>query len=515
MNPFTQTVIAGLISGILTLDSVQIAQFLFSRPFFAGALTGLVNGCPLEGAVFGLFFDLLYSSEIPAGGTIPPNGLAGTVAAVTAYSAAGFTEPLSFFYGLIFSWLYSPAERKLRKIRSSWNIFFAEDINAGRTRFGFWFVRSYVLEFLTMFVFVLTAGMTALVFSQCFRQVACLQDGAAFAYSVIPVTGIAVLYFRFRNYIVSGAKSAVSASDYAETAAEATDGQTGIYYTAGTEDKKLLRCVFGHLFLIQSCWNYERYQNFGFLYAVMPFLNSIYIDSEEKKKAMLRNFESVNTNPVMAPLLAGATAQLEKDIASGAEKAERCTKIKQSLSAALASFGDRIFWAKLRPVSLQTGLFLWIICGFSGWLFNFHIISYRPSHMLLIAGPLFSVIAYSVAACFMRWKCLLAGFYGREKNLYGLTSLPLEKMNRALDISGFIFSIALVIWLLCCFFMKIRFTGDDMSVCAVKTAVIAVAVLLGRFIASRAVGAQAAASAVFLIAVFFSITGLPLISICL
>ena len=103
MNPFTQTVIAGLISGILTLDSVQIAQFLFSRPFFAGALTGLVNGCPLEGAVFGLFFDLLYSSEIPAGGTIPPNGLAGTVAAVTAYSAAGFTEPLSFFYGLIFS----------------------------------------------------------------------------------------------------------------------------------------------------------------------------------------------------------------------------------------------------------------------------------------------------------------------------------------------------------------------------------------------------------------------------
>ena len=512
MNPFAQTVIAGLISGILILDSVQVAQLLFSRPFLAGAIIGLAAGCPIEGAVFGLFFDLLYSSEIPAGGAIPPNGLAGAAAAVTAYSAAGFTEPLSFFYGLLFAWIFPHIERKLREIRSSWNIAFAEELSDSRARFGFWFMRSYLLEFLTMFSVVLAAGMTAAVISWSCTFPFFIEDGAACAYSVMPVIGIWTLYFRFRKYIMSGMKDRASAAGAPMGAQSSLEAAMP---AAAADEKKLLSRVFRRLFLIQSCWNYERYQNFGFLYAVMPFLDVIYSIPEQKKEAALRNFGTVNTHPVMAPLLAGAVAKMEYGIASGTEKAERSIKIKQTLSAAAASFGDRIFWAKLKPVSLQLGLFVWIVCGFSGWLFNFHIISYRPSRLLLIAGPLFSVIVYSAAACIMRWKCLAAGFFGNEKNLYGLSSLPLEKVGRALDISGFIFSAALIVEVFCCFFIKVRLFGDDMSTIFAKITVIMLSALLGRFVAANAAGAQASAAAVFLIAVFFSMTGAPVVSICL
>lgn len=55
---------------------------------------------------------------------------------------------------------------------------------------------------------------------------------------------------------------------------------------------------------IQGSWNYERMQNGGWAYSLIPALKKLYPSGEEAKEALKRHLEFFNTHPyVAAPII--------------------------------------------------------------------------------------------------------------------------------------------------------------------------------------------------------------------
>jgi mannose/fructose/N-acetylgalactosamine-specific phosphotransferase system component IIC len=93
-----------LVGGVVGLDSTSFPQIMISRPIVAGALTGLVLGHPVEGALVGLLLEVFHLSILPIGAARTPEAGTAAVAAAAAYlmgapatpAAAGLLLALTF-----------------------------------------------------------------------------------------------------------------------------------------------------------------------------------------------------------------------------------------------------------------------------------------------------------------------------------------------------------------------------------------------------------------------------------
>lgn len=70
--------------------------------------------------------------------------------------------------------------------------------------------------------------------------------------------------------------------------------------------------------LLQGSWNYERMQNGGWVYSLIPALKKLYPGQEESKAALQRHLEFFNTHPYVAAPILGVTLALEEERANGA-----------------------------------------------------------------------------------------------------------------------------------------------------------------------------------------------------
>ena len=122
--------------------------------------------------------------------------------------------------------------------------------------------------------------------------------------------------------------------------------------------KVMMRSMF-----LQGSWNFERMQNLGFLYAVLPALKKFYpAGSDGAKAALKRHMEFFNTHPYVAAPIIGVTLALEEEIANGGEVEEAAVQgVKVGMMGPLAGVGDPVFWFTVRPIvgavaaSLATG----------------------------------------------------------------------------------------------------------------------------------------------------------------
>jgi PTS system mannose-specific IID component len=73
-----------------------------------------------------------------------------------------------------------------------------------------------------------------------------------------------------------------------------------------------------HQFL-QGSWNYERMQNGGWCFAMIPAIKKLYADSKEDQIAALkRHLEFYNTHPYLSAPVIGVTLAMEEERANGA-----------------------------------------------------------------------------------------------------------------------------------------------------------------------------------------------------
>ena len=85
-----------------------------------------------------------------------------------------------------------------------------------------------------------------------------------------------------------------------------------------TLSKKDRRSVMLRSQFLQGSWNYERMQNGGWAFSLIPALRKLYPNKEDASAALKRHLEFFNTHPYIAAPILGVTLALEEDKANGA-----------------------------------------------------------------------------------------------------------------------------------------------------------------------------------------------------
>jgi len=127
---------------------------------------------------------------------------------------------------------------------------------------------------------------------------------------------------------------------------------------------------------LQGSWNYERMQNLGWAYALIPAIKKLYSTKEEQAAALTRHLEFFNTHPYVAAPIMGVTLALEEEKANGAEIDNTAIQgVKIGMMGPLAGIGDPVFWFTVRPIlgalgaslAQSTGNLVGPLLFFFGW----------------------------------------------------------------------------------------------------------------------------------------------------
>lgn len=102
---------------------------------------------------------------------------------------------------------------------------------------------------------------------------------------------------------------------------------------------------------IQGSWNYERMQNGGWAFSMIPAIKKLYKTKEERSAALKRHLEFFNTHPYIASPILGVTLALEEERANGAPVDDVAIQgVKVGMMGPLAGVGDPVFWFTIRPM---------------------------------------------------------------------------------------------------------------------------------------------------------------------
>lgn len=102
---------------------------------------------------------------------------------------------------------------------------------------------------------------------------------------------------------------------------------------------------------IQGSWNYERMQNGGWTYAMIPAIKKLYTSKEDRAAALKRHLEFFNTHPYIASPILGVTLALEEERSNGAPVDDVTIQgVKVGMMGPLAGIGDPVFWFTVKPI---------------------------------------------------------------------------------------------------------------------------------------------------------------------
>ena len=102
---------------------------------------------------------------------------------------------------------------------------------------------------------------------------------------------------------------------------------------------------------LQGSWNYERMQNLGWAYSLIPAIKKLYTKKEDQAAARERHLEFFNTHPYVAAPIMGVPLALEEERANGVEIDDAAIQgVKIGMMGPLAGIGDPVFWFTVRPI---------------------------------------------------------------------------------------------------------------------------------------------------------------------
>ena len=184
-----------------------------------------------------------------------------------------------------------------------------------------------------------------------------------------------------------------------------------------TLTKKERRSIAMRSTLIMGSWNYERMENGGFCYAMIPAIKKLYKSKEDQRAALKRHLEFFNTHPyVTAPIL-GVTLALEEERANGAPVDDTAIQgVKVGMMGPLAGVGDPVFWFTIRPMLGALGASL--AMGGS------------------ILGPIIFFLLWNVIRLVFLWYTQEFGYKAGSKISEDLSGGLLQKVTKTASILG-------------------------------------------------------------------------------
>lgn len=176
---------------------------------------------------------------------------------------------------------------------------------------------------------------------------------------------------------------------------------------------------------LQGSWNYERMQNGGWAYSMIPAIKKLYTTKEDRSAALKRHLEFFNTHPYLASPVLGVTLALEEERANGAPVDDVAIQgVKVGMMGPLAGVGDPVFWFTVRPMLGALGASL----ALSG----------NP------LGPILFFLLWNIIRCSFMWLTQEFGYRTGSKITDNLGGGLLQKITKGASILGMFVLAALV-----------------------------------------------------------------------
>ena len=169
---------------------------------------------------------------------------------------------------------------------------------------------------------------------------------------------------------------------------------------------ELFRKTFWHSFPLQACFCYERMQNVGFAYGIIPALRKLYPKKEDAANALKRHLAIFNTTPAVVTFITGAAIAMEEKFKKAKEAGEECDEesinaVKTALMGPLAGIGDSFFWGTFRIIGAGIGASL----------------AAKGS----ILGAILFFLIYNITSLFVRYQGLKIGYKSGVNFLSSIT----------------------------------------------------------------------------------------------
>ena len=115
--------------------------------------------------------------------------------------------------------------------------------------------------------------------------------------------------------------------------------------------QKTRRTICNRHQFLQGTWNFERMQNGGWAYSLIPAIKALYKDKDSQSQALKRHLEFYNTHPYVSAPVLGVTLAMEEERANGTPIDDAAINgVKVGMMGPLAGVGDPVFWFTLRPI---------------------------------------------------------------------------------------------------------------------------------------------------------------------
>ncbi|GFZ30051.1 PTS mannose transporter subunit IID [Clostridium zeae] len=175
--------------------------------------------------------------------------------------------------------------------------------------------------------------------------------------------------------------------------------------------------VWFRSFFLQGSWNYERMQNGGWAYAMIPAIKKLYKTKEERAAALERHLEFFNTHPYVASPVIGVTLALEEERANGAPIDDVTIQgVKIGMMGPLAGIGDPVFWFTVRPILGALGASLAISGN--------------------VLGPIIFFVAWNIIRMAFMWYTQEFGFKAGSRISDDLSGGLLQDITKGASILG-------------------------------------------------------------------------------
>ena len=124
--------------------------------------------------------------------------------------------------------------------------------------------------------------------------------------------------------------------------------------------RDVYRKTFWRTFPLQACFCFERMQNVGFAYMMIPALKKLYKNKKDISDALKRHLAIFNTTPAVVSFIAGAAIAMEEKFKKAKDKGEEVDEesinaVKAALMGPLAGIGDSFFWGTFRIIGAGIG----------------------------------------------------------------------------------------------------------------------------------------------------------------
>lgn len=176
---------------------------------------------------------------------------------------------------------------------------------------------------------------------------------------------------------------------------------------------------------LQGSWNYERMQNGGWVFSMIPAIKKLYTTKEDQSAALKRHLEFFNTHPYVAAPIMGVTLALEEERANGVPIDDVAIQgVKIGMMGPLAGVGDPVFWFTVRPMLGALGASL--AMGGS------------------ILGPIIFFVAWNIIRWGFIWYTQEFGYKAGSKITEDLSGGLLQDVTKGASILGMFVLAALV-----------------------------------------------------------------------